>query len=135
MSMLSDAKLFLAEWIGAVSRAIDAVAGRVVHARRIRLTEGDDGMFTATTVAAKGRDALPDLSFCVAGGQVRPPLAANWNVAFRRCRVEVQLPPAQVMTDRLDFPARAADFLDGMIRSQIDRLTPWSLDEAAFGFS
>jgi general secretion pathway protein L len=135
MSMLSEAKLFLTEWTDAVGRAADAVVGHFVHARLIRLAEGEDGFFTATTIPAKGKAGLPDLSFRFAAGQARPPLSPDWKAAFRGSRVEVQLPKAQVMTHRLDFPEKAADFLDGMIRSQIDRLTPWSLEDAAFGVS
>jgi len=135
MAMFSGVRQFLAEWIDAVSRAVDTVASRFVHARRIRLAGGDDTMFTATAAPAKGKPGLSDLSFRFTAGQSRPLLPSDWEAAFRRSRIEVQLPPAQVMTHRLDFPGKAADFLDGMIRSQIDRLTPWTLDEAAFGFS
>jgi general secretion pathway protein L len=135
MAMLSDARLFLTEWIDAVSRAVDAVAGRFVRARRIRLAEGDDGTFTASTAPAKGASGLPDVSFRFSAGQSQPPIPPDWKAAFKGGRIEVQLPSAQVMTHRLEFPAKAADFLDGMIRAQIDRLTPWSLDEAAFGLS
>jgi general secretion pathway protein L len=135
MAMFSDAKQFVSEWIDAVSRAVEAVAGGFVRARQIRLVEDDDGTFTATTVPAKGKPALADLSFLVTSGRPRPSLPADWKAAFRGSRVEVQLPSAQVMTHQLDFPGKAADFLDGMIRAQIDRLTPWTLDDAAFGFS
>jgi general secretion pathway protein L len=43
--------------------------------------------------------------------------------------------PGQVLFRPLDFPRQAADFLDGMIRTQIDRLTPWSTDDVLFGWS
>jgi general secretion pathway protein L len=135
MAMLSGAKQFLTEWIDAVSRAIDAVASRFVQPRRIRLVEGDDGIFTASAAPVKGKPGLSDVIFRIAAGEPRPPLPADWEAAFRASRLEVQLPQAQIMTHRLDFPGRATDFLDGMIRSQIDRLTPWTLEDAAFGFS
>ena len=40
----------------AVSRAVDAVAGRFVRSRRIRLVEGEDGAFTASARFGKKRD-------------------------------------------------------------------------------
>ncbi|HTC99500.1 MAG TPA: PilN domain-containing protein [Bradyrhizobium sp.] len=132
MPLISDAKQFLGAWIDAVSRAVDMVAGRFVRAQQIRLVEGDDGAFTANAIAAKSGAGLPELSFRLDGGSSLP---AEWKAAFRGGRVEAQLQPAQVMTHQLDFPNKAADFLDGMIRAQVDRLTPWSAGDAVFGWS
>ena len=132
MALISDAKQFLGAWIDAVSRAVDMVAGRFVRAQQIRLVEGDDGAFTANAIAAKSGAGLPELSFRLDGGSSLP---AEWKAAFRGGRVEAQLQPAQVMTHQLDFPNKAADFLDGMIRAQVDRLTPWSAGDAVFGWS
>jgi general secretion pathway protein L len=135
MALISDAKQFLGEWIDAVSRAIDTVAGRFVRAQQIRLVERDDGAFTASTVAAKTGADLPERSFRLDGGKPQPPLPAEWRSAFRGGRIEVHLRPAQVMTHQLDFPNKAADFLHGMILAQVDRLTPWSASDAVFGWS
>ena len=132
MPLMSDAKQFLTEWIDAVGRAVDRVAGCFVPAQQIRLTEADDGAFTASTIAAKGGAGLPDLSFRLDDGK---PLPSAWEAAFRGGRIDALLKPAQVMTHQLDFPNKASDFLDGMIRAQVDRLTPWPAGDAVFGFS
>ena len=132
MPLISDAKQFLAEWIDAVGRALDIVAGRFVQLRQIRLVEADDGTFTASAIAAKGGGNLPPLSFRLNDVKALP---GPWKAAFRGGRVEALLQPDQVMTHQLDFPNQATDFLDGMIRAQVDRLTPWRAGEAVFGFS
>ena len=62
-------------------------------------------------------------------------LPADWEAAFRGSRVEALMTSGQVLFRSLDFPKQAVDFLDGMIRTQIDRLTPWTADDVVFGWS
>jgi general secretion pathway protein L len=135
MTIVSEAKALFGEWIAAVSRAVDALGDRFMRSRRIRLAEHDDGTFTASTVASDKDASLPDVSFRLEAGRLRPPLSGEWTAAFRGSRVEVELQPAHVMTHQLDFPNKASSFLDGMIRAQIDRLTPWTVNDAVFGWS
>jgi general secretion pathway protein L len=135
MGIISEFQQLFSEWIAAVTGAADAAAGQFIRSRRILLEEGDDDVFTARIIAAKKAPALPDLVFRLDSGRPQPPLPADWKAAFRGSRVEAQLQSGHVMTCLLDFPSKAGDFLDGMIRAQIDRLTPWTANDAVFGWS
>jgi general secretion pathway protein L len=107
----------------------------MVRSRRILLDEAEDGVFTARMTASKNHPALPDASFRFDGVRTQPPLPADWTAAFRGSRIEAQLPSGHVMACKLDFPGQAGDFLDGMISAQVDRLTPWNVNDAVFGWS
>jgi general secretion pathway protein L len=135
MTTISELKELFGEWIAAVAGAIDASASRYMRRRQILLSEGEGNTFTARMTSARKATPLPDVSFRLTGGRPNPPLPPEWETAFRGSRVEVLLQPGQFMFRSLDFPKRAVDFLDGMIRTQIDRLTPWTADDAAFGWS
>jgi general secretion pathway protein L len=135
MAIISESRQLFDGWIAAAAVAVDAVAGRLVRARRIRLEEGHDGWFAASMVPSKSAQALPDISFRLDEGKPQPPFSADWMAAFSGGRVEVYLRSDHVMCRLLDFPSRAGDFLDDMVRAQIDRLTPWTVNDAVFGWS
>jgi general secretion pathway protein L len=135
MPLIAEVEELFSEWIASVTAAIDGFAGHVLRSQRVLLDEAEDGTFTATTVPSKGAPALAALSFRLVGDRPTPPLPAEWLAAFRGSRIELELPSSQVMESPLEFPSRAGDFLDGMVRSQVDRLTPWSVNDAVFGWS
>lgn len=135
MTMMAETKALFGEWILAVTAAIDAVAGRYLRPRRILLREGEDNRFSAEIASARNETALPTMSFDLRNGKPHPPLAEAWKGVLRGSRVEILLKPEHVMFRSLDFPRQAGDFLDGMLRAQIDRLTPWIANDAAFGWS
>jgi general secretion pathway protein L len=135
VAMISELKELFGEWIAAVDRTINAIAGRFVQQRQILLVEGDANSFTAKAAPVKKGAALPDVSFRLSNGRPIPSLPADWETTLRGSRVEILLRPDHVLFRSLDFPKRAIEFLDGMIRTQIDRLTPWTANDAVFGWS
>ncbi len=113
----------VSRWIGArLDDAADAaVAGteRLRPLRRVALVEQPDGSFAGDGVACQLRDGS-----CVVSAPLK----------LRGSDVEFRLSPQRCVFRELDLPAGARDFLDGVVRAQLDRLTPWRASEAAFGW-
>ena len=115
----------LSRWFDArLNDAADGLAAlseRLRPRRRVLFVEQADG--TLWSPAAAGRLEGGRLAF--AG---TPP-------SLKGAEVEFRLSPQRFVFRELELPARAAEFLDGVVRAQIDRLTPWRAGEAAFGWS
>jgi general secretion pathway protein L len=135
MTIISEARGLFDEWMAAVVGAVDTAIGRYVRRPQIVLWGESAGVMTARLKSAPNGLALSDISFRIASGRPSPPLSADWQAVFRGSRIETYLAPGQVLFRPLDFPKQAVDFLDGMIRTQIDRLTPWPAEDAVFGWS
>ncbi len=135
MATMSELKDLFGEWIATVARTVDTAAGRFLHSRQILLREGRDDIVVAKAISVRNAPALPEVSFRLDKGRPTPPLPADWEAAFRGSHVEAVLQSDHVMFSLLDFPTQAGDFLEGMLREQVDRLTPWTVREAIFGWS
>ena len=129
MNLFQNIGGILGAWTGSVAAAIVAGIERVVSPRVVRLLEGDDGGFAVETTGKA--EAIPAHIGFDAGALSAPNLAS----LFRGSRVEIVLQSKRFLLRPLELPARAADFLEGIVRAQIDRLTPWSASEAVFGCS
>ncbi len=129
MKLLQTMTAFFRAWTDSVAAAVIAAFDRVSSPRVIRLVEQDNGDF-AVESAGKSENVPSRIAF--AGGSLAAPNLAS---AFRGSRVEIVLQPRRFLFRPLELPARAADFLDGIVRAQIDRLTPWNASEAVFGCS
>jgi len=133
--MLTELKDLFTTWIVAVTAAIHEIAALVTQRRRVLLQQTESDGFTARLVGP-GKDAMSQpASFRLMHGRPQPPLSPQWLATFRGSQVEVDMRPDQVLFRDLDFPKQAAGFLDGMVRAQIDRLTPWSADAAIYGLA
>ena len=62
------------------------------------------------------------------------PSARTLAAAARRRFVTFELAADELVLQRIQVPARAREFLAGIVRNQIDRLSPWPSDQVLFGF-
>lgn len=63
------------------------------------------------------------------------PASAEFVRAARRRFVTFTLPADEIAVQRISVPTRAEEFLAGIVRNQIDRLSPWQGDQVAYGFA
>jgi general secretion pathway protein L len=131
MTLLRDIGEIVTRWLEVVAAAIVAALGRFVSPRVVRITEESDGSgFTLRGPDAAGRaERIGAADGGLAGAL--PPEAAK---AIKGNRVEIVLRPSRFVSRQVELPRRAVEFLDGIIRAQIDRLTPWSAADAVFGW-
>jgi len=128
MSSLGTLRAIFDAWTGTVAGAAVAGLERMVRPRLVRLVESETGAFALE--AAKPDNIPKEIAF--EDGKFT---GANLAPIVRGCRVEIVLRPTRFLFRPLELPARAADFLEGIVRAQIDRLTPWSATDAVFGCS
>lgn len=128
MSSLNSLRAVFDAWTSTVAGAAVVGLGRMVSPRLVRLVESETGTFALE--AAKPENIPKEITF--ANGKFT---GANLAQIIRGCRIEIVLRPARFLFRPLELPARAADFLDGIVRAQIDRLTPWSATDAVVGCS
>jgi general secretion pathway protein L len=127
--------------VNAASHWIDRVATTIVEGheslrtrRLYRLVEQQDGAFVLQGTSqgeALGSSLGP---VHIVEGNIDASVSAKLAEILRGAHVELVLQPNRFMFRLLELPRRASDFLEGIIRAQIDRLTPWSAADAAFGW-
>jgi general secretion pathway protein L len=122
-------------WIDSVAELIATLLNRFAAPRLLTLVEREANEFDlhSTDDPADQSSAAPHVR--IVAGQVLGPLPESVATMLRGSRVEITLKPDRFLFCPLELPGRAVDFLDGIIRSQIDRLTPWTAANAAFGWS
>jgi general secretion pathway protein L len=63
------------------------------------------------------------------------PASPEFVRASHRRFITFELPADEVAVQRISVPARAREFLAGIVRNQIERLSPWQGDQVTYGFS
>ena len=112
-------------WIDArlndAARAMARLSDGLRRRRRFVFVEQADGGFLREA-------AKPGAPLRWEDGRFSDP--TNW----RGGEVEFRLVAQRCVFRELELPARAGEFLEGVVRTQIDRITPWRASEAAFGW-
>jgi general secretion pathway protein L len=132
MSLLNQIGHLLSRWLDTVAAWIVATYAKVVAAPGVRVVEEKDGTFI---VEADGKAASAPERIRIVNGEVVASGAGNAATMLKASRAELVLRPERFVVRPLELPRRATEFLDGIVRAQIDRLTPWSAENAAFGWS
>jgi general secretion pathway protein L len=122
-------------WLDSVAAMIIGIAGWFGSRRAVRLEEAERGTFVLKGAGRAQSSQAPDDRIEIADGQVVGTMPERMAAALRGSRAEIVLNPDRFVFRPLELPKRAGEFLDGIVRSQIDRLTPWTASEAVFGWA
>lgn len=131
MSTLVDIRDAFGAWIDAVARSGRSVIDRFQPDRDVRIVEQGDGLLSIVAASGEGAEPLPP-SYRFITGSPAPELPEQWLERIRGSRIEIVLQSSRFLFRPLELPKRASDFLEGIVRSQVDRLTPWSAGDALY---
>jgi len=134
MSLRAIADIFMS-WIDVVAHALLAIGARFRSSRCVRLVEADAGLFNVEITGGRGSGRIADQQVRITPDGTDAALSPALSAALRGCELELALKPDRFLFRPLELPSRAAEFLQGIVQAQIDRLTPWSASDAAFGWT
>src|SRR5215510_2410922 len=119
----------LKRWVEVLARLLLAWREHRRSQRIIMISEEDGALVVRQT----GRDPTKD-------AKSRPKVLSG-STAKRIARaargrfVILALAADKIVTRRLNVPAQAREFLAGIVRNQIERLSPWPASEVMYGFA
>lgn len=122
-------------WIDSVAATVNSLFERLRSQRHVQLIEEGHDTFTFRLVDGARNSNLPDHRVQIASGSVVDTLPPKWVSIVRGSRIELVLQSSRFLFRPLDLPKRAAEYLDGIVRSRMDRLTPWTANEAVYGWT
>jgi general secretion pathway protein L len=125
----------LSQWIDDVAAGLIRLGAMLRRGRRVELIEQADGAFLAAERRKGVADPLDEPPLRLEQDRFVDPISARMRTLLAGARVDVVLAPSRFVFRPLELPRGAGQFLEGIVRSQIDRLTPWSASEAVFGWS
>ena len=133
MNFLRRMAVLLSGWMDDVSHAVISIGGVARRVRKFQVVERED--FTFNVQPSRGRSARRAVGAPLrfVDGRIAEEFSAGVGSRLAGGQIELILARRRFVFRSLELPQQAADFLDAIVRSQIDRLTPWSPSQAVFG--
>lgn len=133
MNFLRRLAVLLSRWIDDVSLAVLSIRGVIRPVRKFQLVEQEDLAFNVQP--SRGRSARREIGARLrfVEGRIAEDSGAGVGSRLAGGQIELILARRRFVFRSLELPQQAADFLDAIVRSQIDRLTPWNPSQAVFG--
>ena len=125
----------LSAWIDDAAAGLARLAAMTRRGGRVELIEQADGAFLAAEWRKGAARPLGEPPLRLDGDRIAGPISQRMRILLARSRVDILLAPSRFVFRTLELPRGAGQFLEGVVRSQIDRLTPWSASDAVFGWS
>jgi general secretion pathway protein L len=122
-------------WIDSVAETINSLFDRLRSQRHVQFIEDEHDTFTLHEPGNGKSSNLPDHRVRIVGGSMVETLPSSWTAVLRGSRIELILRPSRFLFRPLELPKRAVEYLEGIVRSQIDRLTPWTANEAIYSWT
>lgn len=135
MNLLRQAIDLFSRWIDSVATTLVSLLERVGSQRRVQLVEEDENSFSVQVLGDGRPSGSAEHRIRIADGSIVGEVPRDLTTLLRGSRAELILQPSRFLFRPLELPQRAAEYLDGIIRSQIDRLTPWTANEAVFSWT
>lgn len=133
-------RLLMLRWIDVLG-AMYVVQHEIWRARRTLAVRCENGQFVIRKAPPDEDDTvLADQCNVREKGPVLTVVAAGERVsgkvlqAARKGIVVLEFPIENVAVRRLSVPVQARDVVAGIVRNQIERLSPWQSDKAIYGF-
>lgn len=121
-------------WIDTTAQFVASLHGRFTPPSTIKLDEVADGEFMLHDSSDQASTGDP-VCIRIADGQIVGAVPGTVAERLLGSRVELNVQPDRFLFQPFELPKRADEFLAGIVRAQVDRLTPWPASEAAFGWS
>jgi general secretion pathway protein L len=140
-AVTTDIGIVLRQWLDVLA-GVYFQQSEAWRGRRALVVTRDEGRLVirrapadVDLMAAPGQPAERHRSRVVAVVEPDRPLSAEVAQLVRNGFVILELASENVAVRRIAVPAQARDFVDGIVRNQIERLSPWRADQAVYGFA